>query len=285
MTKEEALMAKLKKPKKSAFICYLVAFITMVVQLIIQIIVLSARGTSIFELTNLDNIMTIVCVILNLCIPIMQMISVYNIKFPTKSLGTDYLHNLKIFYKNSLISLFFTNGILLLCCIVYSAYFYGFMGGVAFIPRLVGLAFYFVCLYYVKKELNVEQQKEDKRQKALALEHQKEEAKRLEIEKKRLEVERKKQEKQNLVATVGTKFFVKYYYYLKNWLVTDIEDLIEENYSGNNKLERIQAAKKIFNEHYELEVLEDIIKEPEEKIDSKTQQLAQEILEKEKGMR
>ena len=53
-------------------------------------------------------------------------------------------------------------------------------------------------------------------------------------------------EVKNHLTIVGKIFFVKYYYQLKNWATTDIEDIIEENYSEKSLKQRIESGKLIF---------------------------------------
>ncbi|MDR2201213.1 MAG: hypothetical protein LBP26_00385 [Clostridiales bacterium] len=49
-----------------------------------------------------------------------------------------------------------------------------------------------------------------------------------------------------MINVVGNKFFVKYYYQLRDMIAADIVDIIQEGYSFSEKQARINGAKNIF---------------------------------------
>lgn len=86
-----------------------------------------------------------------------------------------------------------------------------------------------------------------------------------------------------LLEEIGTKFFVKYYEKLQNWSVPDILDEIEENYSEENKLNRIKKAKKLFELELNVIALEIISNDKNKITADDTRQKAQTLLEQTKS--
>ena len=86
----------------------------------------------------------------------------------------------------------------------------------------------------------------------------------------------------NLIDKTGKRFFVKYYYQLKNWATYDLIEIIEENISANEKEKRILYGKKIFNSNLNIYALEQIIYNSENKIDQNTIIKAKEIYKEER---
>lgn len=83
-----------------------------------------------------------------------------------------------------------------------------------------------------------------------------------------------------LLSKAGNKFFVKYYYQLRDWADPDIIDIIQENYSEETKIQRIRNAKEIFNKHLNKLALQRIADVENISVDEETKQKAKELLEK-----
>lgn len=83
-----------------------------------------------------------------------------------------------------------------------------------------------------------------------------------------------------LLSKAGNKFFVKYYYQLRDWAEPDIIDIIQENYSEETKIQRIRNAKEIFNKHLNKLALQRIADVENISVDEETKQKAKELLEK-----
>ncbi len=80
-----------------------------------------------------------------------------------------------------------------------------------------------------------------------------------------------------LLEKVGSKFFVKYYNYLRNNSILDIIDVIEEQYSEETKKERISYAKTIFTENLQSLALEQILNDKNTILDEKMLKIANEL--------
>lgn len=80
-----------------------------------------------------------------------------------------------------------------------------------------------------------------------------------------------------LIQSVGRKFFVKYYYKLRDFSELDVIDEITEAYSENAKRSRIRNGKKIFTLGLEKLALNEISND-NEKSDEETRQKARTIL-------
>lgn len=80
-----------------------------------------------------------------------------------------------------------------------------------------------------------------------------------------------------LLEKVGSKFFVKYYNYLKNNSILDIIDVIEEQYSEETKKERISYSKTIFTENLQSLALEQILNDKNTILDEKMLKIANEL--------
>ena len=89
----------------------------------------------------------------------------------------------------------------------------------------------------------------------------------------------------NLINRTGRRFFVKYYYQLKNWATCDLIEIIEENISQKDKLERIINGKKIFSLKLNFYFLKEIICNSSDKIDNNTIAMAKQIYQEEKVAR
>ena len=83
-----------------------------------------------------------------------------------------------------------------------------------------------------------------------------------------------------LLTVSGKIFFVSYYEQLKNWHKADVYDIIRENCSEQTKVNKITAAKAIFERNENIDALRIIISNPET-IDDKTFEKAEDILSKE----
>lgn len=90
-----------------------------------------------------------------------------------------------------------------------------------------------------------------------------------------------KEELGELILAVGKKFFIDYYYQLKNWNETDVYDYIGDNISADDKHKRIATAKQIFNLKLNVLALEEISNLSENLIDKATINKAKTILKQE----
>ena len=81
-----------------------------------------------------------------------------------------------------------------------------------------------------------------------------------------------------LLSKVGNKFFVKYYFELRDWSEPDILDVIQEDYSEDTKLQRIQKGKEIFNKKLNKLALQRIADSENKTVDEETRQKANELL-------
>lgn len=83
-----------------------------------------------------------------------------------------------------------------------------------------------------------------------------------------------------LLSKVGNKFFVKYYFELRDWTEPDILDIIEEDYTEETKTQRIREAKKIFEQRLNKLALQRISDIKNISVGEETRQKAKELLEK-----
>lgn len=88
-------------------------------------------------------------------------------------------------------------------------------------------------------------------------------------------------ENEDLIAKVGKKFFIKYFYQLRDWSTLDILDEITEDYSESSKTERIKNAKAIFSSNLDYMILLDIFNPSKSSVDEQTRNNAKLILQKE----
>lgn len=79
--------------------------------------------------------------------------------------------------------------------------------------------------------------------------------------------------------SIGKSAFVKYYYTFKEKDSQTCLDAFEENYAENGKRTRVNCAKRIFQEHLELEALKIVINAS--RVDEETRRKATEILNRE----
>lgn len=81
-----------------------------------------------------------------------------------------------------------------------------------------------------------------------------------------------------LLSKVGNKFFVKYYFELRDWSEPDILDIIQEDYSEETKLQRIRKGKEIFDKGLNQLALQRIADISNKTVDDETRQKANELL-------
>lgn len=79
-----------------------------------------------------------------------------------------------------------------------------------------------------------------------------------------------------LLSSVGMRFFVKYYDYLKSWNASDIIDIVEEDYGEQDKRQRIEAAQIIFQKNLQQTSL--MIISVSSKIDEDTKSKAKDLI-------
>lgn len=82
---------------------------------------------------------------------------------------------------------------------------------------------------------------------------------------------------EQLLSTAGMRFFVKYYDCLMTWNVSDILDIIEEEYTEQDKRQRVSASQKIFKSNLEQTALSIIANSS--KIDEITKNTAKNLIE------
>jgi hypothetical protein len=85
---------------------------------------------------------------------------------------------------------------------------------------------------------------------------------------------------ENLLSLTGKKFFINYYFKLKNWGKLDIYDSIVENYAEETKDQRINAGQEIFERGWNIKALKNIILDSSS-VDEITLHKAEKLLEEE----
>ena len=82
-----------------------------------------------------------------------------------------------------------------------------------------------------------------------------------------------------LLSKAGNKFFVKYYFELKDWSEPDILDIIQEDYTEETKIQRIRKGQEIFTKRLNKLALEIIADSANNSVDEETKQKANKLLE------
>ena len=82
-----------------------------------------------------------------------------------------------------------------------------------------------------------------------------------------------------LLSKAGNKFFVKYYFELKDWSEPDILDIIQEDYTEETKIQRIRKGQEIFTKRLNKLALEIIADSANNAVDEETKQKANKLLE------
>ena len=158
------------------------------------------------------------------------------------------------------------------------AYMTGWYFGLACIPNIVGYIFMAKAYRAARDKWEIqyaneiqaskeykEKQRQLAAQQAVQKEHDKEVATAL-----------------NLLSKVGNKFFVKYYFQLKDWSEPDIIDIIQEDYAEETKIQRIRKAKEIFDKNLSKVALQMIADISNNTVDEEIRQKANELLEQSK---
>lgn len=118
--------------------------------------------------------------------------------------------------------------------------------GISMLDSFGAISFAGIPFILIKKEATEEQRKEARQ---------------------RREKENRQAICEELLSVAGMRFFIKYFNYLQGWNKSDILDIIEEDYQEQDKHERIEASKKIFQKNLNqvaLEIISESIKVDEE---------------------
>lgn len=247
---------KINKNLRRRRICHIVALVIFFIQFVLDLLLsffnlLQNKITISWKTINFTNVYNWILLVVLILISIFDGLS-RNKYISTAEENSEFTPIQQKSMNVELITLIFLSPYF----IALFAILFGFYGtfGLASVPLMIGHVFFIIVYIDMKKYNKLFLSKQEPKSNTCV---------------------------NKLLAKTGKVFFVKYYNQLKTFNLTDIIDIIQENYSEQTKKNRIISAKKIFSKNLQIEALSEILENKDGVASQTIIDLAESILEKE----